>query len=283
MRSDLVRGMRGRLWIAEAGKSAYKSPRYCLIILLIRIICEVIFPDQPTMHAQKSLFLLMLCNTLLVPVIALKYSYNATTAVESAAAFLLLLGTTAGLGFSWLRQAHPPLPAGAAQGAGRSAATGFGLLVGMLWAVEIGINNFIAPPLPARDTIDNLLWAAIAGLILLGSLVAAFRAGRFQAGVAFGGWSGLASGGVACSMALAVVVFGMHFLLHDPLNQAEWAARLPGETAPSMAAYFAYQTLAGALLHLIVLGGGMGLVLGLVGGGVKRILDFRLANSTTRA
>lgn len=221
------------------------------------------------MRPPKWLFLLLLCNTLLVPVIAAQYSYDAQSALEALAAFLLLLGATVSVGLLCLRPARRPTSAAPAQDAARSAAIGFGLLVGLLWAVEIGINNFLVPPLPGRDTIDNLLWAAIAVLILLGSLAAAVQAGRFRAGVTFGVWSGLASGAVACGMAMAVVVFGMHFLLHDPLNLAEWAARPPTEAARSMAAYFAFQTLAGALLHLVILGAGMGLLLGALGGGVK--------------
>ena len=138
--------------------------------------------------------------------------------------------------------------------------------------VEIGINNFLAPPLPGRDIIDNLFWAAIAVLLLGGSLVAAFRARRWRSGVSFGLWSGLASGAMACGMALAMVAFGMHFLLHDPLNVAEWAARSADEAAPSMAAYFAYQTLAGGLLHVIVLGAGMGVLLGALGGGIGKVI-----------
>lgn len=223
---------------------------------------------------------LMLFNVLLALVVALKYSYDTFTMLESAAVILLLLGTTAFLGFTWLRRRGGTVSAGATLSSGlpssaslvRSpeAAIRFGLLVGLLWAVEIGINNFLAPPLPDRDRIDNLFWAAIAALIFIASLAAAYRLGRFQAGVIFGFWSGLASGAVACGMALAVTVFGMKFLLQDPLNLAEWAARSAGEKATSMAAYFAFQTMAGALLHLVVLGAGMGLLLGVLGGGLGR-------------
>jgi hypothetical protein len=222
------------------------------------------------MNPQKSLSLLLLANALLTPVIALKYSYNAVTILESAGAFLLLLGAAAFLGLPWRRPLRA-VPAGRLYSC-PGGAIGFGLVVGLLWAVEIGINNFLAPPLPGRDIIDNLFWAAVAVLILFGSLAAAYRARRFRAGVAFGWWSGIASGAVACSMALAVIVFGMHYLLQDPLNLAEWAARLPEEAAPSMAAYFAYQTLAGGLMHLVVLGAGMGLLLGALGGGIGKVV-----------
>jgi hypothetical protein len=57
----------------------------------------------------------------------------------------------------------------------------------------------------------------------------------------------------------------MRWLTHDPLNIAEWAGRGPQAGAPDMAAYFAFETFASAFLHLIVLGVGMGLVLGIIG------------------
>ncbi len=41
-----------------------------------------------------------------------------------------------------------------------------------------------------------------------------------------------------------------------------------------MATYFAYQTLAGALLHLVVLGAILGLILGLVGGALGKLGNF---------
>jgi hypothetical protein len=219
------------------------------------------------MRAQKWLSLLLLYNLLLVLILAMKYSYNLLAALESLAACLLLVGVTALVGFPWLRPRASRTPRRyAILPAAQPAATGFGLGVGLLWAIEIGINNFLAPPLPGRDIIDNLFWGAIAILLFAGSLIAAWQARRWRSGVSFGFWSGLASGAVACGMALAMVVFGMRFLLHDPLNVAEWGARSVSEPAPSMAAYFAYQTLAGALLHLIGLGALMGAALGALGG-----------------
>jgi hypothetical protein len=56
------------------------------------------------------------------------------------------------------------------------------------------------------------------------------------------------------------------FNLRDPLNRQRWAIRGPASGEPDMASYFAYQTLAAALLHLRVLGLVMGLLVGLVGG-----------------
>jgi len=67
-------------------------------------------------------------------------------------------------------------------------------------------------------------------------------------------------------MALSMIVFGMRWITQDPLNIAEWAVRGAQSEAPSMAAYFAFETYAGAFLHLIVLGLMMGLLLGLIGG-----------------
>ena len=91
-----------------------------------------------------------------------------------------------------------------------------------------------------------------------------------------GTWSGFVSGLLACCMGLIVIVFGMHFILQDPLNLSEWARRGTGTNTPSMAAYFAFETLAGAFGHLFILGVGMGGPLGILGGsigkGIKRII-----------
>jgi hypothetical protein len=66
-------------------------------------------------------------------------------------------------------------------------------------------------------------------------------------------------------MALGMVVFGIAFIIRDPLNIQEWAMRGSSNGAPTMAAYFGYETLRGASGHLVVLGIVMGGVLGIVG------------------
>ena len=81
---------------------------------------------------------------------------------------------------------------------------------------------------------------------------------------------------MACLVAQGMVVFGMALITHDPLNVQEWTAIASSSGAPSMAAYFAFETLAGALLHLIVLGTLMGLLLGGVGGLVGGLLRLVL-------
>jgi hypothetical protein len=63
-----------------------------------------------------------------------------------------------------------------------------------------------------------------------------------------------------------MIVFGMHFITHDPLNIAEWAVQQAGNNTPGMAAYFAFETFAGGFLHLLVLGIVMGALLGVAGG-----------------
>jgi hypothetical protein len=149
-----------------------------------------------------------------------------------------------------------------------------GIVLGLLWVVEISINNFIATPLPARDIIDNIFWAIIALSILALSSFHAYRTDRFRSGVEFGAWSGFVSGTLACCMALSLIVFGMHFITQDPLNVAEWAARRTDSVAPTMAAYFAYETFAGAFLHLIVLGILMGGLSGLLGGTIGKVIKI---------
>src|SRR5947209_4843793 len=146
-----------------------------------------------------------------------------------------------------------------------------GLLTGLLWTVEIGMNNILQPALPLRDILDDIFWTVIALIIAGVSIRYAYRTNEIRMGLKVGFWSGLSSGTVACLTALFFVVAGMQFLLHDPLNSAEWSARGATSGTPNMATYFAYQTLAGALLHLVVLGAMMGIVLGLIGGALGKI------------
>ena len=87
-------------------------------------------------------------------------------------------------------------------------------------------------------------------------------------------WTGFASGCLACLTALIFIVFGMNRLLSDPLNIAEWTAVAAKSGTPNMSVYFAYQTLAGAILHLIVLGIVMELILELPGGALGKTLKM---------
>lgn len=149
----------------------------------------------------------------------------------------------------------------------------FGLMVGLLWTLEIGLNNLIIPPLPARDFYDNVFWAVIAAAILVYAGYRSFQT-NLKDGVLAGFSSGLGSGAVACATALLFIVFGMRQLLSDPLNLIEWSKRGAASNTPDMSVYFAYQTLAGAILHLLILGLIMGLFLGIVGGIIGKSLRY---------
>jgi hypothetical protein len=199
-------------------------------------------------------------STILALIIAFKYGYNTISIAGSVVGFLILLATS---GFLWVYDKRTSQM-------GNSLiindAIMVGIILGILWIVEIGINNFIAPPLPARDIIDNIFWAIIAFSIFVFSALCAYRAGSIRVGIVVGIWSGFVSGLLACCTALSLVVFGTRFVTQDPLNVAEWAVRGTDTNAPTMAAYYAYETFAGAFLHLIVLGVFMGLLLGLLGG-----------------
>lgn len=196
-------------------------------------------------------------------------------AVYGAIGLLLLLGLWVGV---WgLR------PRGAAVVAMRLGVR-WGAAFGLLWTAEISYNNVLAQPVAIRDPVDDIFWAAVAlGMFALAA-VAALREGSVWAGLLAGAWSGLVSGLIACLTALLLIVLGMPLLLRDPANLAEWAARGPASGFPTMAAYVAYQTLAGAMLHLVVLGIGMGALLGAVGGTVGRALAAgRRVADVTRA
>ncbi len=148
-----------------------------------------------------------------------------------------------------------------------------GLLVGAItgcsWILEISFNNFVDPKVStdsARFVVDNVAWAIIALAILAVALRQALRTRRFWSAVRVGIWGGLTSGLIACLMALLLVAVWMPALLRDPINIREYADRGAAEHAPDMATYFAYETMTGALGHLIILGVVMGTLLGLLGG-----------------
>jgi hypothetical protein len=212
------------------------------------------------------LLIITVFSTILVLIIAFKYGYNTVFVAGSVGGFLILLATS---GFLWVYGKRT-----SQMGSSlivKDAIT-LGIILGILWIIEISINNFIAPPLPARDIVDNIFWAMIAVSIFVFATVCACHEESIRGGVVVGIWSGLVSGVFACCMALSLIVFAMHFITQDPLNIAEWAARGTDTNAPTMAAYFAYETFAGAFLHLIVLGVSMGLLLGLLGGTVGIII-----------
>ncbi len=147
-----------------------------------------------------------------------------------------------------------------------------GLYFGLLWTIEISINNILRPGLPLRDTIDNVFWVIIALLILSCTIHYSYQNKKISLGIIAGFWSGLASGGVACITALTLIIFGMKLIILDSVNVNEWLNVKPNNNISSMAVYFAYETLAGAIMHLVFLGAGMGLILGIIGGIIGKTL-----------
>lgn len=147
-----------------------------------------------------------------------------------------------------------------------------GLCFGFLWTIEISINNFIRPGLPLRDNIDNSFFAIIALLIFIIAIRDAYQTNKYLAGVMSGFWCGLSSGAVACLTALLLIVFGMKYILLDPLNLKEWNDLKASANSPGIDVYFAYQTFAGAIMHLVILGAIMGLFLGSIGGAIGKTL-----------
>ena len=117
-------------------------------------------------------------------------------------------------------------------------------------------------------------------VILFTAIYQAYRVRKISAGINAGFWSGLASGAVACLTALVLIVFGMNLILLDPLNAREWSDVKAANGLQSMAVYFAYQTLAGAMMHLVILGAMMGLILGLIGGLAGRMISMLKKNNS---
>jgi amino acid transporter len=115
------------------------------------------------------LIALSILGMLLVSIVALRYSYNSLSAIESVAGFLVL---GAAAGSLWLYRKRTSQRAHSSE---RNGLLLFGMALGLLWVIEISINNFIAPPLPARDIIDNTFWAVIAASILVASIIHAYK------------------------------------------------------------------------------------------------------------
>lgn len=147
-----------------------------------------------------------------------------------------------------------------------------GLVFGVLWIIEISVNNIFHPELPLRNNIDNIIFSIIAVLIFINSIRDAYYSDTFFDGLKAGFWSGISSGAIACIAALALTVFGMKFILLDPLKQTEWAAVHETSGSPAMDVYFAYRTFATAIMHLFILGAMMGMLLGIFGGLAGKIL-----------
>src|SRR5579884_2839992 len=151
-----------------------------------------------------------------------------------------------------------------------------GLACGLLWIVEIAYNNLLAPLAPEyntariRDSVDNVFWAIIVLLTLVFAARLAYRTRSIRMGIRVGTLSGLLSGLFAGIMALLLVTTSIHSLTSDPLVLAEYAVRGPSSGAPDLAHYVAYDTLAGALGHLLVLGVLSGALLGALAGAIGR-------------
>jgi hypothetical protein len=221
-----------------------------------------------------TLLLAFTCASLaLVTVIGLVYGYDSRSRAEALAGFIILI---VALGVLWFSSSRP---VSFTKNVWNERAAGYGIAIGLLWLVEICINNLAAPRLPYRDWIDNVFWATVALCILVLAAASAYQANSIRRGILTGLWSGFASGMLACWTALMLVVFGMHFILSDPLNVAEWSLRGAGNPAASMAAYFAFETFAGAMMHLIILGIVMGAFLG-VAGGLTGKLARKIRSST---
>ncbi len=145
-----------------------------------------------------------------------------------------------------------------------------GVVLGLLWVVEINYNNLLTPPVEVRDPVDDIFWAAIALGIFALAVWSSRGTRSFSQGIFSGFWSGTVSGLIACLMGEILVVFFISLVTRDPVSVQEWNDFGASSGAPDITTYFAYETLAGALLHLFVLGMIMGVLLGALGGAVGK-------------
>src|SRR5262249_46297810 len=133
----------------------------------------------------------------------------------------------------------------------------------------ISFNNFLPAAISfgtPRFFVDNGMWALITLATIALAAVGAAVTDRVADGGGVGFLSGLVGGLVACLMCFLLVVVWMPFLLRDPYNLWEWTTRGAASGAPDLPTYLAYETLAGAIAHLLALGIGAGALLGGLGG-----------------
>ena len=210
------------------------------------------------MSRKLSLGLLGYCGSATL-VAGILYSYSTLTWVEVVVGILLLGASAAFLlvdkPWRLLVHRHPT----------QSGSLGFGLALGLLWLMEITMNNVLQPPLPGRDLADNAFWILISALTIGYSALRSASSGHISSGVSSGFLVGSASGLVACAVALTFVVFGMGFLASDPVNNLEWSGIRSKEAFGSMEKYLAFETLTGGYLHFAGLGALGGILLGAVG------------------
>jgi hypothetical protein len=147
---------------------------------------------------------------------------------------------------------------------------GLGAILGLLWVVEIGVNNVFPAcqaPVGTRDAIDDAIWALI-GLLTLGVAgLASHRRGGSAPGAKIGLWSGIVSGLFAYLAGLLVVDLFLGAVVADP----ELVANFPASQFPDLATYATFaivgaSPLVGAAGHLWLLGIAAGTLLGAVGG-----------------
>ncbi|MEI6683836.1 MAG: hypothetical protein WCO44_14490, partial [Bacteroidota bacterium] len=143
---------------------------------------------SPIGKSNQILFGIILLSVLLVISICFLYHVSlwpvGTEALEWMVGVVSLL-TTAVLLRIFQKRGVSPL---------RRRSVAIGLVVGLLWTIEIGVNNLVRPGLPLRDIIDNIFWAVIALLILAASTREVILSNRSRDGVLAGFWSGIASG-----------------------------------------------------------------------------------------
>jgi hypothetical protein len=85
--------------------------------------------------------------------------------------------------------------------------------------------------------VGQLFLVVIALALLTKAILHSYWANSVSRAVSVGLGTGFVSGLVACCAALSLILFGMRFLIADPLNVMEWAERGAASHSPNMATY----------------------------------------------
>ncbi len=156
-------------------------------------------------------------------------------------------------------------PRAAAPALALRAGIGWGILVGMLWIVEVVAGNVLDTRQPGVQVLYYGAEGAAYGLPLVAGIWAARHTGQGTTGAQIGFWSGLVSGLITFLALMLVIYIGLALHLSTLIDPNELQS-LPKAGVPDAATYVVGDGLAGATSHLLLIGPGLGTLAGAIGG-----------------
>jgi len=132
-----------------------------------------------------------------------------------------------------------------------------GRWIGILWCLEIVFNNGPWHSLNVwaiRAWVDNGVWLTTTLLVVYHAVERRRAGARRVDTVKAAATASLLGGVYAALTALAFIHGGLQWVIADPISQAEWSTVHVSFPLLRADDYFAYETLAGAIGHVLFLG-----------------------------